>query len=178
MKSPHNQKSLKAQDVLVLLKLLTFENKDWGYEDLHEETGLSLSECHSAIQRLLASKLVRREFQKIRVNRQATKEFLFYGLPYVFPAKVRERSSGFPVAHSGPLLSKMFVYDPKSNYVWQDPEGETEGSCILPLYKTVPYAIKKDPKLYELLSLVEALRVGRAREVTAARKYLEERMQA
>ena len=33
-----------------------------------------------------------------------------------------------------------------------------------PLYKNVPTAARRDPKLYELLALVDAIRDGRARD--------------
>jgi hypothetical protein len=47
-----------------------------------------------------------------------------------------------------------------------------------PLYKAAPTAARKDPKLYELLALVDAVRGGRARERTTAVRLLEKRLQA
>ena len=40
--------------------------------------------------------------------------------------------------------------------VWPDPEGQVRGYEFSPLYSSVPHACKADPKLYELLALVEA----------------------
>lgn len=42
-----------------------------------------------------------------------------------------------------------------------------------PLYKTVPMAVKMDPYLYEYLALVDAIRLGNAREVEVAINELE-----
>ncbi len=176
MKARSRQNGLKPQDILILMKLLLLEGKNWRYEDLHMELGLSSSECHSAIYRLNLSKLIRKEGSEFKLNRSATKEFLFYGLPYVFPAKVDRISNGIPVAHSGPLLSKEFVFTPSEVYVWPDPHGPTKGESVTPLYKTVPFAAKRDKNLYEILSLIEALRVGRSREIKMARQLLEEKL--
>lgn len=174
MKSKERQVGLKPQDILVLLKLYLLEGQEWTYEELARELGLAPSECHSAVTRLKISKLLREDGGELRVNRLAAKEFLFYGLPYVFPAKVDRVSVGMPVAHSGPKLSDKFIYGSGNVYVWPDAEGKVRGEAIVPLYKSVPFAAKHDPKLYELMSLIEALRVGRAREVKMARQFLEE----
>jgi hypothetical protein len=43
---------------------------------------------------------------------------------------------------------------------------------LAPLYKSVPYAAKRDLKLYALLALVDAVRDGRARERNLAIKEI------
>jgi hypothetical protein len=48
--------------------------------------------------------------------------------------------------------------------VWPYGHGKLRGHSIVPLYPSVPEAATKDPKLHELLALVDALRVGKARE--------------
>ncbi len=57
-----------------------------------------------------------------------------------------------------------------------DPKGEVRGESFSPLYKSAPKAAKKDPKLYELLVLVDAIRGGRARERGFAMKELKKRL--
>jgi len=47
-----------------------------------------------------------------------------------------------------------------------------------PLYKNVPYAALRDPALYELLALVDAIRDGRARERNLAERDLVRRLKA
>jgi hypothetical protein len=42
--------------------------------------------------------------------------------------------------------------------------GVVRGQAIAPLYRSVPQAASNDPKLYALLSLIDAIRVGRVRE--------------
>jgi hypothetical protein len=48
----------------------------------------------------------------------------------------------------------------------------------MPLFKSVPVAIKKDSRLYEYLALVDAIRLGNPRESKMAIKILKERFQA
>ena len=62
--------------------------------------------------------------------------------------------------------------------VGPDPEGSVRGIAFEPLYPTVPAAAKRDPQLYELLALVDAIRDGRARERKIAEKELVKRLSA
>ena len=48
--------------------------------------------------------------------------------------------------------------------VWSDPEGTVRGFAIEPLHPSVPAAAKADAALYQLLALVDTLRIGHARE--------------
>jgi len=47
------------------------------------------------------------------------------------------------------------------------------GQSLQPLYKTVPKAAAEDPTLYGYLALVDAIRVGGARESSVAIKLLK-----
>jgi hypothetical protein len=50
----------------------------------------------------------------------------------------------------------------------------TRGQAIEPLHPSVPYACRQDKRLYEMLALADALRIGRARERSLALKGLKE----
>ncbi|MEG4171544.1 MULTISPECIES: hypothetical protein [unclassified Microcoleus] len=52
------------------------------------------------------------------------------------------------------------------------------GQAIAPLYRSVPQAASNDPELYALLSLIDAIRVGRVREQRLAASELEKRIVA
>jgi hypothetical protein len=47
---------------------------------------------------------------------------------------------------------------------------------VEPLYRTVPEAVAGDSELYELLALIDAIRVGRAREIKIAHDELSRRL--
>lgn len=76
----------------------------------------------------------------------------------------------------GKLKSPHLVYSLFANYVCSEREGIVTGQAIAPLYRSVPQAAKNDPELYALLSLIDALRVGRVREQPLAEGELKNRL--
>lgn len=165
---------LKAQDALLLLKLLAGTEK-LAQKDLAFALGLSQAEVSHAFRRLEASQLV--DSQRC-VKRESALEFILHGLRYVFPAVFGPVAVGVPTAHSNPNL-KLVRYDkkdPLSCVVWPDPNGSVRGQSISPIYESAAEAAKKDQKLHELLSLVDMIRVGRAREKDLASNELRDRL--
>jgi hypothetical protein len=49
---------------------------------------------------------------------------------------------------------------------------------LAPLYKTVPQAALRDPFLYQMLALLDAIRDGRSRERQLAEQELKLRLKA
>ena len=162
--------SLLAQDVLVTLKL-ALDESGASYAQLATELGLSPSQVHAAVRRAEESGFVHVETRK--VNRRALMEFLVHGLKYVFPPKRGPIARGIPTAHSAPPLCDLLA-DDATTLVWPHPDGEARGESIEPLHKSVPGAIQGDENLYQSLALIDALRVGRARERKIATKKLQE----
>ena len=62
--------------------------------------------------------------------------------------------------------------------MWPWHEGNTRGVGLAPLYKSVPQAALRDPNLYQLLALVDAIRDGRARERKIAERDIVHRLRA
>ena len=79
-----------------------------------------------------------------------------------------------PTAHSAHPLNKEI--QSSESYVWPSGEGKARGQGIEPLHKAVPLACNRDEKLYELLSLADALRVGKVREQKIAMQELVKRI--
>jgi len=69
-----------------------------------------------------------------------------------------------------PSTREMFAES--APLVWPHPEGQVRGESLEPLYPSAVDAALKDTKLYECLALVDALRVGRARERKLAIDFL------
>ncbi len=61
--------------------------------------------------------------------------------------------------------------------VWAHINGTVRGIALYPLYPSVPEAAGRNPALYELLALFDAVRDGRARERALAINQLEKRLQ-
>jgi len=106
----------------------------------------------------------------------ALKEFLLHGVRYAYPPERGALTRGMPTGYAAPPLNKVIVQPNEPPPVWPYSEGTVRGYSFSPLYSSVPAAAARDPKLYELLALVDALRDGRARERSLAAKELESRL--
>lgn len=163
---------MRPQDVVVVLKLILEQGTLWTQTSLSRDLHLSQSEISESIARSSFARLV---FDKGRmVQRLALIDFIQYGLPYVFPQQPGMVQRGFPTAHSAPPLSEEIVSDEK--YVWPSAKGIARGHSILPLYPSVVQVIQSDASMYELLALVDAVRVGRARERSLAMDMIRSRL--
>lgn len=167
--------ALKPQDVLVALKLVG-RSDGWTYASLASELHLSQSEAHEAVRRLAAARL----FSPVtnRIVRRSLLEFLIHGVPYAFPAEVGAPTRGVPTAWSAAPLAGRIAHEEGGGAVWPSADGTVVGREVSPLYRSVPRAAKVDESLHQLLALVDALRVGRARERNLARVELERRLAA
>ena len=164
---------LRPQDAVVLLKL-AIAGGAWTYPSLADSLGMSSSEVHGAVARAKRAGLYNE--QQRGPNRKALIEFLVHGIRYVFPAERGSMTRGLPTAHAAPPLSSKIMADGSPPPVWPDAEGKVRGEGLRPLYRSVPAAARRDPALYELLALVDAIRGGRARERSLAVAELESRL--
>jgi hypothetical protein len=164
--------AMRGQDILVLLKLLASAGRPWSYAQLAQELGMSASEVHAAIKRCAEAGLFNPHTRQ--PQRKALQEFLVHGLRYVFPAQPGALVQGLPTSHGAPPLNQRLRFDPHEVPVMPLAAGSTRGPEIRPLYRSAPLAASRDPQLYELLALADALRSGRARERKLAQEAIEE----
>lgn len=95
---------------------------------------------------------------------------------FLFPPEWGGEARGVPTAWAAPPLSKKLSASGKNPPVWPDPRGENFGIALKPLDPRVPGAARQDKALGELLALVDAIRIGGARERGLAAKELEKRL--
>lgn len=165
---------IKAQDILILLKIASKGKEPWRQSELADELAISRAEvCHS-LDRCAEVGLL--DEDKRVPQKEALLNFIAHGLKYVFHAKPGPLVRGIPTAHSAPPLTKKIVSNPGDTFVWPSPDGQVRGQEIEPLYPSVPKAIKNAPKLYEMLALVDAVRIGRVREQKIAIEELRKRL--
>lgn len=107
----------------------------------------------------------------VRVHAQALAEFTLHGAKYAFPGVRLPLAVGVPTSHSAPAFAGVFAPG-SSDFVWPHPNGSVRGVGVEPLHPSVPFAAMQDPKLYEMLALFDALRVGKARERNMAAERL------
>lgn len=145
---------------------------------LEQETGISKSQINLSMNRCYSIGLIKRDrhLGVPRVNVRALDEFICYGLKYVFPAKPGELARGIATAFAAPVLNEKLMSAGELSLVWPDARGNTKGLAVEPLFKSVTFAIRKDPKMYALLALIDAIRTGQPREVNLAKQLLKEQL--
>ena len=165
------QPQMSPLDVVVLVKLCLVNGKV-SQSQLAEALALSQSEISKSMARSrYAGLLFGNENQ---VMRQAFFDYLSHGIRYSFPQQPGPIVRGVPTAHSAAPLSELIQSD--EPYVWPSSKGQLRGHSIIPLYPKVVLAVAKDEKLHEILALIDALRVGRARERNLAMEELKNRI--
>ena len=171
--------TIKPQDIVVLAKLIARKgDKDWSQNSIAAELCLSPSQINSSIKRLVFAGLMTpyQHPNKSEPILQACIEFFIHGMKYIFPAKLGGIARGIPTSYSGPSLKSQIVAGKDPIPVWPYGKGEVRGVTLLPLYSSVPESITQypDPLFYDILTLLDAIRSGRAREKQLAIQCLSE----
>ncbi len=160
--------------MVVAVKLaLTARGRKPTYPELAAALELSLSEVHGAVGRATAAGLVS---NNRKANRAVLFNFLVQGVSSAFLPKRGPLTRGMPTAHGAPPLDRLVGSTAEPPPVWPDPDGTVRGESFEPLYPSVPRAAKKDPKLYEALCLIDAIRAGRSRDRALAEEHLRKLM--
>jgi len=154
------QQVISPQDIVILLKIIALGDEAWLQNTLAEDLGISQSEVSKSLVRSKYSGFLDSSGKK--VSKLALLEFIEYGIKYVFPQQPGAIVRGIATAHSAPPLNKHIKSE--EHYVWPSAKGNLRGQSIIPLYKSVVEAARKDENLYQLLALIDAIRVGKARE--------------
>ncbi|MCV6624138.1 MAG: hypothetical protein OIF51_20560 [Cellvibrionaceae bacterium] len=180
---------MKSHDIGLLLKLVALQNRvsqkaEQGDDSLYtargleQETGISKTQINLSLNRCYDVGLAKKD-RKSGVpvaNRRALSDFIIHGLKYVFPVKPGEITRGIPTTFAAPILEDKLISAGDFIMVWPDANGDSKGQAIEPLFKSAVYASKRDPEMYALLALVDAIRVGQPREANLAAEMLEQRL--
>lgn len=192
---------MKGQDIFILLKLVSLSQQEesgeiseavndsenmitvsdrYSARGLAAALGIGKTEVNASINRSIVVGMAKhqRETGHPRANKSALLEFICHGLKYVFPVKPAEITRGIPTGFAAPGLKGELMSTGDYIYVWPDAKGKEKGQTVTPLFKSVPEAVKKDPRLYEYLALVDAVRLGNPRESKVAISRLEERLKS
>lgn len=165
--------SIKPQDVVILVKLCGYNaDRRPPYALIGAELGMSVSEINAGVKRLQQAKLVLpKELYEVPVM-AATEEFLIHAVKYSFPGTRSTMVRGMPTSYAAEPLIRLIVPDSDPIPVWPDPKGEVKGLGLIPLYRSVPDACRKDAILYARLALLDAIRSAGARERNLAEAEL------
>lgn len=175
---------MKGQDIIIALRLhslwqASINNPDkelLSVRSMGEMLGVSKTEVSRSYQRNLESGIVRKDRRTglLKPDSRALLEFLIHGIKYVFPVKPAEIVRGMPTAHAAPVLEGKLMSAGDLIPVWPDAHSTQMGQAIQPLIEPVPSIVKKDPRMYEMLALIDAIRIGGSRESELAKHMLAE----
>lgn len=180
---------LAPLDLLVVLKLLAKEQRGElsfdspapsrggkrregavSYSELAQELGVSPSMAFRSVENGKRCGLLG---PNLSVRRSALHKILLAS-PHIFPAELGAPASGIPTGFAGPPLKDSFHADAADKPVWPHREGPEVGRAVEALHQAAPGAALRDDQLYDLLCLVDALRIGRARERGMAQAKLKD----
>lgn len=156
-----SQPTLRPFDVAVALRLLLVPEE--RYEPLAEALVTSTSAVHRSVARLQLSGLCRASSRT--VARVALQEFLVHGVRFTFPAMHGPERAGLPTGWTHPAIAALFADgNARPSLVWASDRGTAHGELMVPLFPNVPAVAMRDPRLHELLALVDLMRTGNVRE--------------
>lgn len=165
---------LKGQDVVVLLKLLGSEGQP-PVRDLASQLGFDLAGTHRAIRRLDEAGLY--SAGRRRIIRAPAEEFLIHAAKFSFPPRWQSEARGVPTSWGAEPLKGELAESAGLPPVWPYSKGKVRGLGLEPLHAMVPKAALADPKLWQRLALVDALRSNESARITQlAAKLLKERI--
>lgn len=159
---------IRPQDVVLMMKLLS--EPSLAQMELSNKLHLSQSEISHGLKRLKGSGLVNLSG---RVIQEASIEFFVHAIKYIYPPQLGAPALGIPTAYAHPDF-EFVRHQSEAPCVWPYSEGKIRGPSLLPIYKSLPQACLEDKLLYKIASLVEMIRMGRAREKQLAAESLSE----
>lgn len=161
----------------MILKLALSDGAPITYATLAEALAMSASQVYGSVHRgQLARLLDSLPSARFSVVLPALQEFVLHGVKYVFPAILGPTTRGIPTAFGGPTLRGALIQNEEGSPVWPFEGGDVRGPALYPLYPNLPMIVRRDPKLYDLLTLIDALRIGASRDRELATAALTERL--
>jgi hypothetical protein len=107
-----------------------------------------------------------------KINAMGLNELLSHAARYLYPAVPGEFVLGIPTgSFASPLSGEILGAEP---LVMPIPEGPVRGRAVEPICAEAAVAAQKDERMYEVLALVDALRIGSSRERRIASRKLKE----
>lgn len=163
---------LSAPDIASLLYLHLHPADP--YSAMAERLGISKSTAHGSVQRLIKNRLVHRSARAMGTVAQGPAlDFLSYGVPYAFAPNIVPVARGVVTGLRALDGGGMNSFAGASALVWPSKLDDQMGVGIEPLVPAAPDIVHRDPPLYRMLAIVDALRVGDAREREVAREALQ-----
>jgi hypothetical protein len=167
---------LLSQDVVLAVWLALDKAGHLTLASVGTALHLSSSQVHAAAVRARAARLLIPTEPRGNIaspNRKNLLEFLIHGVKYAYPAERSGTARGVPTSLGANVFRSSFGA-PQQPMVWPHPRGGARGEGLLPLHRCIPEVAldQEDGSFHRTFALVDALRVGMARERQFALKEL------
>lgn len=152
----------------------------YSVRGLAESTGISKSQVNLALKRCFEMGLANqgRHAGPPRANVKELINLIIHGVRYMFPAKLGSMTRGIRTSLAAPIFEGKLLSAGEFAPVWSDSEGKVKGLAVEPLFKSAPYAVRRDPDFYALLALVDSIRLGQPRERKLAADMLTDLLES
>ncbi len=169
------EEELNQKGIIEFSGIEAYRESLYTVRGLEKTTGISKTQIADSLRRCTDIGLAKkdRKYGVPRSNKKSLLEFVIYGIKYVFPVKMTELTRGIATSFSAPVLNEKLFSSGELIAVWPDERAKSKGLKVLPLFHTVPYAVRQDGDLYAMLALVDAIRLGNPREAGLAANMLE-----
>lgn len=165
------QTALRPSDIATALEIAVRPGNTLA--DIAFMSAKSIGETHNAVRRLTQSGLLLPDRRVTATD--PLLQFIRWGVPYAFPAILGGPAVGYPTALlrlDGDSLSTATADGgggvTRAEYVWPWAEGSASGTALIPLFPAATRLVDRNPQLASMLSLIDLVRVGGARERDAA----------
>lgn len=166
---------MEDRDIFSLLGLMRHGSKPkWTMRSLARELQIPHSSLQRSLVRLGETPVY--DATRGRLNLSATMELFEHALPFVAPASLGAPTRGVPTAWAAMPLSDAIGTVGDLPPVWPSSAGEVRGRAVKPLHPAAISLAGSDPWMYEMLALVDGVRVGDARVRGVAKELLRERL--
>jgi len=166
---------LGQKSIVEFSEIESYRDSLYTVRGLEKTTGISKTQIADSIKRCTNIGLAKkdRKYGVPRTNKKSLLEFVIYGIRYVFPVRMGELTRGIATSFSAPVLNEKLFSSGELIAVWPDARAKSNGLKVMPLFHSVPYAVRQDGDLYAMLALVDAIRLGNPREAGLAANMLE-----
>lgn len=147
---------LKSEDVLILLKLAASYPYELTPDTLSYETGHTIEEVETSVERLQVNGLV--DTVTCRIKMDEFLKFILHEVQKLFSVQPGKKVRGLLTgAKPNNFFAVGLPYE--SIWVWPHPDGKHMGFGITPLSPHCSFAASNDSRLRVLLAVTETMRI-------------------
>jgi hypothetical protein len=151
---------LQPRDIVIMLQI-SHAAEGWTVRSLGEPIGVAAGSMHRGLDRLARVGIY--DPRSRALNAAVLDELVRHGLRFVVGGALGAESRGVPTAWGAPLLRAQLSIDAPPP-VWPSAQGAVRGPALEPIVANAVELIDSAPEVAADLALIDAIRVGAARD--------------